>query len=135
MYKPQGQKVECSQLEKGYKFPLASYTLDTKMVSTYLKAVGETDPIYNALVPPMAVAACAMAALSESISFPPGSIHVSQEFEFLDTVAIGDTIFSRAEVSRSQTRGRLHLLTINLKVCNQEQKLVLSGETGFVLPE
>ncbi len=133
----QQPKVEYSQLEKGYEFPLVSYALDPKMVSTYLKAVEETDSIYQGtgLVPPTAVAACAMAALSESLSFPPGSIHVSQEFEFKDVISIGDTVFCKAKVSRKQTRGKLNLLSVSLEVRDQEQKLVLSGETGFVLPE
>ena len=131
------QKIEYGNLVPGYEFPPASYKLDPSMVSTYLKAVQDTSSLYQEteLVPTMAIAACAMAALSESICLPPGAIHVSQEFEFIETVSINDTLTSYAKVSRKQSRGKFHLLTIDLNVCNQRQKAVLKGKTSFMLPE
>ena len=133
---PKEQKVEYKQLEAGYEFPPCSYKLDSSMVAMYLKAVEDTSSLYQdtELVPPMAVAAYAMAALSESISLPSGTIHVSQELEFIDTVSIKDTITSYAKVSRKQSRGKFHLLTIELNVFNQRQKAVLAGKTSFILP-
>jgi acyl dehydratase len=83
----------------------------------------------------MAIAAQAMAALSKNINLPPGAIHISQEFEFLDTVTISDTLISYARVSRKQSRGKFHLLTVDLDVFDQRQKAVLSGKTSFILPE
>ena len=131
------EKIEYHQIEAGYEFRPASYRLDSSMVSTYLKAVGETGSLYQTanLVPPMAVAAYAMTALSDSISLPPGTIHVSQELEFIDIVSVGDTITCKAEVVRKQNRSRLHLMTVGLSVFNQNQKKVLAGKTSFVLPE
>jgi len=133
---PKEQKVEYSQLEAGYEFPPSSYKLDSSMVAMYLKAVEDTSSLYQdtELVPPMAVAAYAMAALSESISLPSGTIHVSQELEFIDTVSIKDTITSYAKVSRKQSRGKFHLLIVELNVFNQRQKAVLAGKTSFILP-
>jgi len=133
---PKEQKVEYSQLEAGYEFPPSSYKLDSSMVAMYLKAVEDTSSLYQdtELVPPMAVAAYAMAALSESISLPSGTIHVSQELEFIDTVSIKDTITSYAKVSRKQSRGKFYLLTVDLNVFNQRQKAVLAGKTSFILP-
>ena len=134
---PKEQKVGYSQLEAGYEFPPSSYKLDSSIVATYLKAVEETSSLYqdSELVPPMAVAAYAMAALSESISLPPGTIHVSQEFEFMDAVSTKDTVTSYAKVSRRQDRGKFHLLTVYLNVFNQDQQKVLAGKTSFVLPK
>jgi len=133
---PKEQKVEYKQLEAGYEFPPSSYKLDSSMVAMYLKAVEDTSSLYQdtELVPPMAVAAYAMAALSESISLPSGTIHVSQELEFIDTVSIKDTITSYAKVSRKQSRGKFYLLTVDLNVFNQRQKAVLAGKTSFILP-
>ena len=133
---PKEQKVEYSQLEAGYEFPPSSYKLDSSMVAMYLKAVEDTSSLYQdtELVPPMAVAAYAMAALSESISLPSGTIHVSQELEFIDTVSIKDTITSYAKVSRKQSRSKFHLLIVELNVFNQRQKAVLAGKTSFILP-
>ena len=133
---PKEQKVKYKQLEAGYEFPPSSYKLDSSMVAMYLKAVEDTSSLYQdtELVPPMAVAAYAMAALSESISLPSGTIHVSQELEFIDTVSIKDTITSYAKVSRKQSRSKFHLLIVELNVFNQRQKAVLAGKTSFILP-
>lgn len=130
-------KIEFHQLEEGYKFPPTTYKLDSAMVSTYLKAVEETSSLYQTtgLIPPMAIAAYAMAALSTSISLPPGTIHVSQELEFIDTVSVGDSIVCKAKVTRKQDRSGFHLMTLGLEVFNLDQKRVLAGRTSFVLPE
>ena len=134
---PERQKIEYEHIETGYEFHPVSYQLDAGMIAAYLQAVGDTSPLYqdSELVPPMAVAALAMAALLESISLPGGTIHVSQEIEFIDPVSVKDTITCRARVSRKHERGKLHLMTIELNVFNQTQEAVLSGKTSFVLPQ
>jgi len=134
---PEKQKIEYSQLEAGYQFPATSYKLDASTVATYLKAVEDTSCLYQdtKLVPPMAIAAYAMAALSQDISLPPGVIHVSQELEFISTVSVNDSLTSYAKVGRKQSRGKLHLLAISLDVLNQNQEAVLTGKTTFILPE
>ena len=134
---PERQKIEYEHLETGYEFHPASYRLDSGMVAAYLRAVGDTSPLYqdSEIVPPMAVAALAMAALLDSISLPGGTIHVSQEIEFIDPVSVKDTITCHARVSRKHERGKLHLMTIELNVLNQTQEAVLSGKTSFILPQ
>jgi len=131
------RKTDYGQLEIGYDFPPASYQLDSSTVANYLRAVGETSNLYQDLeiVPPIAVAALAMAALSERMTLPAGAIHVSQELEFLSIVKTKDTITSYARVTRNQKRGKLHFLTIGLNACNNKQEAVLAGETSFILPE
>ncbi len=131
------QRAEYRQLEAGYEFSPTSHKLDASIVSTYLQAVEESSSRYQTgePVPPMAVAAYAMTALSHSLSLPPGTIHVSQELEFVGNVNVGDTITCNAKVIRKQDRGRLHLMTIGLDVYKQNQKKVLAGKTSFVLPE
>lgn len=130
-------KFEYQQLKAGDELSPTRHKLDASIVSTYLQAVEESSRLYQTgeLVPPMAVAAYAMAALFEAISLPPGAIHVSQELEFIDKVNVGDTITCSAKVIRKQDRGRLHLMTVGLDIYNQNRKKVLVGKTSFVLPE
>lgn len=134
---PEGQKIEYGQLETGYQFPASSYRLDKSIVTAYLKAVEDTSNLYldTELVPPMAIAAYAMGALSESMYLPPGTIHVSQEFESMGIVNTNDTLVSNATVSRKQSRGKLHLLSVDLRVSDQRQNTVLVGKSSFILPE
>ncbi len=134
---PERQKIEYEHLETGYEFHPASYRLDIGMIATYLRAVGDTSPLHHdsEIIPPMAVATLAMTSLLESISLPGGTIHVSQEIEFIDPISIKDTITCHARVIRKHERGKLHLMAIELNVFNQTQKAVLSGKTSFVLPK
>ena len=130
------KKTEYQDLQAGQEFPPATFQVDSTTVADYLAAIEEDNAIYQntGLVPPMAVAALALKSLIGAISMPPGTIHVSQEFEFIDTVSAQDTLTSRASVSRIQERGKLHLINVDINVSNQEQKPVLAGKTGFILP-
>ena len=131
------QQIEYSQLETGYEFPHSTFKLDAAAISAYLKAVEDTSYPYQDknLVPPMAIAAFAMAALSRGINLPPGTIHVSQEFEFVDTANTNESLTSHARISRKLSRGKFNLLDVDLNVCNQEHKTVLTGKTSFILPQ
>ncbi len=133
---PEQRKTEYQDLKAGQKFPPAAFQIDSTTVVDYLKAVEEDNAIYKntGLVPPMAVAALALKSLIGAISMPPGTIHVSQEFEFIDTVKTQDTLTSYASVNRIQERGKLHLMSVDINVSNQEQRPVLSGKTSFILP-
>ncbi len=131
------EKMEFSQLEPGYEFPPHHYRLNSSAVSSYLKAVGDTTEVYqgSGLVPPLAVAALALSALSQGINLPPGTIHVSQEFEFSGTATIDDSLTSFARISRKHNRGNLQLMAIDFKVKNQSQQVILTARTSFILPQ
>lgn len=137
------QKVQCDQLNTGYEFLPVSYNLDAEIISKYLEAVDESGGLYRqsdnpqaltGLVPPMAIATYAMTMLLQNLSLPPGTIHVTQEIEFLKAVKIGTRITCHAKVSRDWKRGKFHLLTIDLSVLGQEKEQLLSGKVGFILP-
>ena len=105
------------------------------MVAAYLKAVEDDSALYRdtKFVPPTAIAALAMSALSESISLPPGTVHISQELEFLGTACREDTVTCQSRVSRKQDRGRLHMMTIEMNIMKEQQK-VMTAKIGFILP-
>jgi acyl dehydratase len=128
--------IEYDKLTTGYQFAPVSLQLDSDKVKAYLSAVEDRNSIYgdSNVVPPMAVAALAMTAMSSGLVLPPGAIHVSQNLEFYGTVKIGENLTSHAVVSRKVERGKFHMLNIGINVKNQNRKTVLSGETGFILP-
>ena len=136
-------KVQCDQLDTGYEFPPASYDLDAEITSKYLEAVGESSSLYwqsenhqalSGLVPPMAITTYAMTMLLQKLTLPPGSIHVSQEIEFLKATEVGTRITCQAKVSQKWQRSKFHLLTIDLSVLDQSEKLIQTGKVGFILP-
>jgi acyl dehydratase len=131
-----GAKIGYLQLEPGYRLPPTSYRLEPAMVAQYLAAVEEPSSIYqDNLVPPMAIAAYAMSALSDNIELPPGVIHTHGELKFLQAVNTGETITCHSCVSQKLERGGLHLLTIDSSVFNQKEEKVLAGKTSFILPK
>jgi len=133
---PESPKVEYQKLAVGFEFPAQSYTLDYSTVSAYLEATQENNEIFRSegLVPPMAATALAMASLGAAITLPSGTIHVSQELEFLKLVRVGDTITCFSKISRKQDRGNLHLMNTDITVLNQNQEKILTGKVGFILP-
>jgi len=111
--------------------------LKPSVVAKYLEAVGRPsgqDSPTLEFVPPMAIAAYTMLVMSQSLSLPPGSIHASQELEFLKLVPIGTTIDCRGRVAQKVNRGKLHLLVIELDAVSQEQEKVLTGQATIVVP-
>ena len=129
-------KLEYFQLSVGFEFPQQSYTLDSALAELYLQATSDNAEFYRAekLVPPMAATAYAMTSLSQAVALPSGTIHVSQELDFLNTLKIGDTITCCSKVSRKVDRGGLRLMNIDITVTNQKAEVVLTGKVGFVLP-
>ena len=130
------KKIDYKELAAGYEFEPAGFRLDDEAVSAYLEAVEGDKSIYEEkrMVPPMAIAALAMAAMAAGLSMPPGAVHVSQDLQFLSMVSIDEVLTSFAKVNRKVERGKFHMLTIGIKVLNQEQAAVISGETSFILP-
>jgi acyl dehydratase len=129
-------KVKLEQLEEGYEFAPADFRLDSSTVTAYIEAVGEDDSLFHETdtVPPMAVAALALTSLMEAAPFPEGTIHVSQEFNFIDTASMKDTLTRHARITTRRDRGRLRMMTISLSVHNHNGKPVLKGETSLLLP-
>jgi acyl dehydratase len=129
-------KIEYFQLTVGFEFPPQSYELDVELVSLYLNATRDFSELHrrSKLVPPMAITAYAMNALSQAVALPSGTIHVTQELDFLKTVKIGDTIICHSKVSRKVDRGGMRLMNIDLTVTNQSTETVLTGKVGFILP-
>lgn len=130
------QKTDYGELITGYEFAPVGFRPDGEMVTAYLSAIEGDKRIYeeDKLVPPMAIAALAMAAMAAGMSLPPGTIHVSQEFQFLSTVSINEALTSYARVNRKIERGKFHMLTVGINVLNQKQITVMTGETSFILP-
>ncbi len=133
------------QLVVGYELPHVSYELSAPAISKYLEAVnGESEQWHSTkqggykplsgFVPPMAIAAFSIGALLQSLQMLAGSIHASQELQFLRLVPIGATIECQARVAKKLHRGGLRLLAFELSTLNQEGEQVLSGKATLVLP-
>jgi len=125
--------ISYEELIPGYKFPPATYELSASLVSKYLKAV---DSAGDGFVPPLAIAACAIAAMTGSFSPPAGTIviHASQELEFFKLMPIGATIECHTGVAQKITRGKMSVLILELEVFDKDKEKVQSGRATIALP-
>lgn len=127
--------ISFEELAVGYEFPATNYELSKSLIAKYLEAVGGQQYfLTSGVVPPLAIAAYAMTALSQSFSVPPGSIHASQEFEFLKLVPIGSTVSCGGKIVQKVQRGRLYLVVLEINALNQDKEKVLSGKATIAVP-
>jgi acyl dehydratase len=119
----------------GHEFPSVSYELSEPVITKYLDAVGESrDFLVSGVVPPLAIAACAITALSNSFAVPPGTIHAAQELEFLKVVPIGSVIKCGGRIANKLERGRLNLISIEINAIDQDEEKVLNGKATIAVP-
>jgi hypothetical protein len=125
--------ISYEELIPGYKFPTATYELSASLVSKYLKAV---DSPGDGFVPPLAITACAITAMTGSFSLPSGTmvIHASQELEFFKLVPIGATIECHIGVVQKITRGKMGMLILEFEVLDKVKEKVQSGRATIALP-
>lgn len=123
--------ISYEDLTPGYEFPPTSDELSPSLISKYLKAV---DSLGDDFVPPLAIAAHAMTAMTGVLSLPPGTIHASQDFEFRKLVPIGATVSCQAKVVRKLARGSMRMLVLELNIFDQSKERVQSGKATIILP-
>lgn len=124
--------VAYEDLNPGFEFPPATHTLEPQTVAAYLRAIGEAGDVESGrttAVPPAAVAALAMRSLMARLTLSPGSVLLSQDLEFLRPVQVGETVTSRASVSKKQERAGLKMVAFELAVFNVAGNKVMAGRT------
>ena len=124
---------EFKDLEIGYKFSPVSYELTPSSISKFEEAVGTCSPDAN-LVPPLATLIYAMKAVFQCIEIPPGSIHASQEAEFLKPVAIGSRLNYHAQIAQKTSRSKMNIIAVKINAFDQDKEMVLSAVTTLITP-
>ena len=120
------------ELTPGFEFPPVEYSLEEGIVNDYVAAVG-VEP--KSHVPPLAVAARAIASLGQLMVLPPGTIHASQEFEFNGFAFTGAKVSCVAKVLRKVSRGPMRMLTLEMRITEDSGALIQMGRSTIVLPE
>ncbi len=120
------------ELEIGSEFPSVRCELTPSLISRFEEAVEASS--HGGLVPPLAILACVLKAASQSIDMPPGSVHASQEIEFLKAVSVGSTIDCHVRIIKKISRSGLRMVVIGLKALDRSRELVLSAATTVVSP-
>ena len=120
------------ELAPGHKFPPQSYRINADDVSAYNEAVGATPRDH---VPPLLIAAHAIASLADLIAFKEGVIHAAQEFSFSRTVPMGAEVTCAVSVLRKLSRGPVRMLTLEMNISDESGAPVQTGRSTIVLLE
>jgi len=133
---PDNNAVDYANIEPGYVISSASYAFSPADVEAYLEATEDAGDLYRdtGTVPPMAVAALSMGAISDSIAFPDGAVHVSQQMEFWGAVMVGDSVVCTSKVLSRRKRGPFNMLALGIESKNKNGVIVYSGKTSVLLP-
>ena len=127
--------ITYDKLTVGYEFPRADYEMSLAVVSKYLEGVGIQSSQSEGFVPPLALAARTIAAMSEFLIFPAGVIHASQDLEFHKIVPVGAKIVCHSKETGKRDRGKMHLLTIEFAVYDEDNDKVQSGKSTLVVSD
>ncbi len=120
----------------GDRFPAQRIHVDPERVRQYLAAVGSESPLYHGdsnVAPPLAIAAWVLGELIEQIGLPPGSVHVNQEFSFLDTAPPDCTLVATAEVVQASSRAGMDVIVFEINA-DHEGRAILSGRSMLLMP-
>jgi len=122
-----------AELASGHRFPPATFELSASFVYKYLRAV---DGSGDGFVPPLAITACAIAAMTKAVPVPPGTIaiHAAQELEFFKPVPIGATIDCHIGVAQKIARGKMSMLVLDIEILDKGKEKVQSGRATIALP-
>jgi 3-hydroxybutyryl-CoA dehydratase len=114
---------------------LGSWRVTEESVEEYLRAVGDTLPLYLelGLTPPIALAAGALGALLQRLDLPPGAVHSFQEIEALGPVPFGVDITGTASLSPPKRRGDLEFITAGFSLREGTGRRVLSGKSTVLV--
>ena len=134
-------------IEEGQKFPDYEYKLTAETILNYCKAIGETRPIYNdeaaakaagyrgLVAPPTACAIYCLKGFLGDVDMPGGSLHASQEFEFVTPAVAGDTLITTSNVGKKGlVKGRNHA-TIVSETKNQNGEVIVRSKMGRIWAE
>ena len=111
---------------------LGSWTLTHQWVSAYLRATGQEDDAGGA-VPPLALAARALASLLEKLELPGGAVHGGQEVECHRSASIGERVGITAEVGRPSQRGDFRFIVAGFTVRGSAEDTILTGKCTVIL--
>ena len=129
--------VDHASLEPGQTISNRRYTLDDAAVTRYVNAVGDRSGLYetgDGVTPPMAVAALGLRGVVEDLRIPGGTLHTSQELEFLAGVAAGSELRCEADVMQNSVRGDRRFLVVDIRMDDADGRRVLNGKSTLVLP-
>lgn len=115
---------------------LGEWLVTPEWVESYVEAVGDSPGIYlqHGLVPPLALTACVLGRVLETLELPGGTIHSLQEMETLAPLEIGSRVTGVARQEPPRRRGGLEFTTVSYTLAGPGGLPVQCGRTTVLAP-
>jgi len=125
----ESSRASVSSFPRGFQFPTFDFRISPEDARRYAEAVESQAPD----LPPLAVAAFALRRLLETMELPPGSLHASQDVEFIRTATTDRPLTVRALVAQRSERAGFVAAVIEFTVDDGEGPL-LKGRSTVLAP-
>ena len=112
---------------------LGTWSLTADWVSAYRSATA--DNAADNTVPPLALAARALADLLEELHLPGGAVHGAQEIECHQTAFVGDQVHITTDVGRPAQRGNFRFVVAGFRVEGPDNEAIVTGKCTVILPK
>ena len=115
---------------------LGAWLVTPEWIESYLEAVGDSPGSYlqHGLVPPLALTACVLGRVLETLELPGGTIHSLQEMETLAPLEIGSRVTGVARQDPTRRRGGLEFTTVSYTLTGPGGQPVQRGRTTVLTP-
>ncbi len=121
----------------GYEFVPVRFQLKSEEVDLYLRAAGESNPLFwqQRFVPPAALAAYGLRGILIEIGLPPGAIHSAQATTVFRPVMSDEIIVFTAKLSQNANWKGWRFVTVDYTGVDEDEKQVIQGRSTVVIPE
>jgi acyl dehydratase len=126
-----------STLVRGHEYPTVAFRLDRPEIEAYLDAVGDRVSATTGQeedVPPLAAAAFALRALLGVFHLPEGSVHGSEEVEFVRPPRIGEELRCESRVASASDRQGFRFSTVEQRLVDASGQVVLTARALLMSP-
>ena len=115
---------------------LGEWLVTPEWVRAYVEAVGDSPENYLQIgvVPPLALTACVLGRVLQTLELPGGTIHSLQELETLAPLEIGSRVIGLARQDPPRRRGGLEFTTVSYTLSGHGGQLVQRGRTTVLTP-
>ena len=82
----------------------------------------------------MSIAALSLKGVVNDLKIPGGTLHTSQEINFLSKVPIGETLVCTATLNSNTVRAEWRFMVVKLVVCDSKGTTVMTGKSTIMIP-
>ena len=130
--------IDYGSLRVGAIISDRKHVVNINTVKSYIAAVKDMSAGFFLLnppycIPPMAISALSIRGAIHDLSIPGGTVHLSQEITYYESVQVDDELSCLAYLKSNNVRNEWRFLNISLEV-RKSTRLIMTGKSTIMLP-